>query len=486
MKKIWKITACVLCCCALFTGASCGIKPKENSDGKVAIDTSLMNEYSHENIFEITPTKDGLKMEGIQNLRAACSKMRFSIEEGEKLSVTFSLPVYEEDSEDFITTGINMHTKTCVDVMLRGQTVDAPTAQLRLWGEKNPEVGCVPSRITYRMNGESATYDSSFSADAGEYPYADGAKVTGNMRASKSFTIVFDKENLFQSYVGGDGTEIVPLLDETKEEDKRVIDGMKNAFSGVRSVSLIFRFSGLLQKDLEDRGMTGFEASSCFVLKEINGQSLCSEDGRIKDDGLPYIASPEIAEGQKLVAYRDYVYEVKTNESADVGRETVLYSAFATDVLSWKNLDYYLIITSPDGTVTKTDGLKYSVKEGGTYKVKAVVRDESGNEYVSKEASFTAVDSYRINVLGDIPEKAKKGSAVIIPSAYVTNAEGSRKDSEGNEYQYTLTIKNPLDMDVTVGADGKITLDRNGVYIIVYKSVSADGEDVREYRIVVS
>ncbi len=473
-------------CCAVFLTAACGETFVEKKDGKVQIDLSLMNEYAHENVFEIASTAEGLKMEGIQNLKAACSKMRFSIEEGEKLACTFALPVYEEDSEDFLVSGVNMHTKTCVDIMLRGQTQEAPIAQLRLWGEKSPEAACVSSRITYRLNGESAAYDSSFAAEEKEYPYADGAKVTGNMRASTPFTIVFDRDNLFQSCVGGEREKIVPLLDEAKEADKKVIDGLKKAFSAVRSVSLIFRFSGRTQEDLEKEGMTGFEASSCFLLKELNGQSLCSEDGRIRDEAPPYIAPPEIAEGKQLSAYHDYVYEVKSNESAEVGRETVLYSAFATDVLSWKTLDYSLIITAPDGRIIRTDGLKYSIGAGGVYKVKAAVRDESGNEYISKESTFIAADTYRINLEGEIPQTAKKGSVFTLPAAYVTNAEGKRTDADGRPYEYSVTVKDPVEIEVEIGADGKITFGRNGVYTIVYKSSSTDGEDVREYRIVVS
>lgn len=493
MKGWKKMTALLLSICTAVPFAACAQTPdssagnnNEPSDGKVQMDLTLMNEYAHENIFEITPTADGLMMEGIQNLKAACSKMRFPILPGEQLSCTFALPTFEEDSEDYLVTGVNMHTKTCVDIILIGQTTERPTAQLRLWAERSPDAVCVSSRITYRLNGESATYDTSFAEQAAEYPYADGKKVTGNMRASMPFTVVFDKEKLFQSYVDGDSETLVPLLDETKNADKEVIDGMKKLFADVDSVSVIFRFSGKTREDLVNEGMTGFEASSCFVLKEINGQSLCTEDGRIKDDCAPYIAPPEIVEGKSLAAYTDYTYEVKTNEASEAGRETVLYSSFATDVLSWKNLSYSLIITAPDGSVTTTEGLTYSIGAAGEYKIKALVRDESGNEYVSPERTFTAADTYRINVEGDIPATASRGSSYKLPSAYVTNADGERTDVNGNAYTYTVTVEDPLAMEIEIGADGTITFERNGIYIITYFSESADGTDKRVWRVTVS
>ena len=489
------MAALLLALCAAFPLAACAENPSAStggnggetpSDGKVEMDLTLMNEYAHENIFEITPTADGLMMEGIQNLKAACSKMRFPILDGEQLSCTFALPTFEEDSEDYLVTGVNMHTKTCVDILLIGQTTERPTAQLRLWAERSPDAVCVSSRITYRLNGESATYDTSFAEEAATYPYADGKKVTGNMRASMPFTVVFDKENLFQSYVDGDGETLVPLLEETKETDKKVIDGMKELFADVQSVSAVFRFSGKTREDLVNEGMTGFEASSCFVLKEINGQNLCTADGRIEDDCAPYIAPPELVEGKSLAAYTDYTYEVKTNEASEAGRDTVLYSSFATDVLSWKNLSYSLIITAPDGSVTTTEGLAFSIGAAGEYKVRVVVRDESGNEYTSPERAFTAADTYRINIEGDIPATASRGSTFRLPSAYVTNADGERTDASGNAYTYTVIVEDPLAMEVEIGADGTITFDRNGIYIITYTSESADGTDERVWRVTVS
>ncbi len=487
------MAALLLSLCAVVPFAACAQTPGsstenggEPSDGKVQMDLTLMNEYAHENIFEITPTADGLMMEGIQNLKAACSKMRFPIPDGEQFSCTFALPTFEEDSEDYLVTGVNMHTKTCVDIILIGQTTERPTAQLRLWAERSPDAVCVSSRITYRLNGESATYDTSFAEEAATYPYADGKKVTGNMRASMPFTVVFDKEILFRSYVDGDSETLVSLLDETKEADKKVIDGMKELFADVQSVSAVFRFSGKTREDLVNEGMTGFEASSCFVLKELNGQSLCTADGRIKDDSAPYIAPPEIAEGKSLAAYTDYTYEVKTNEASEAGRDTVLYSSFATDVLSWKNLSYSLVITAPDGSVTITEGLTYSIGAAGEYKIKAAVRDESGNEYISPERAFTAADTYRINVEGEIPATASRGSTFRLPSAYVTNADGERTDANGNIYTYTVTVEDPLAMEVKIGGDGTIVFERNGIYIITYSSESADGTDERVWRVTVS
>ena len=136
MKKINRIISVIMAAAAILPIAACGGTP---SDGKTEIDNTLFNEYAHENIFETTVTEKGLKMTGTQNLRAACSKMRFAIEEKQKISLTFTVPVYEENSEDFLTSGINMYTKTCVDVMMIGQTESKPVAQLRMWAERRQE-----------------------------------------------------------------------------------------------------------------------------------------------------------------------------------------------------------------------------------------------------------------------------------------------------------------------------------------------------------
>lgn len=482
MKRMKKFLSLMMAFVACFSVA-CNENEIPPSDGKVAMDKTLFNEYAHENIFEIEYTDEGIEMQGIQNLKCACSKMRFSIEDGEKLSLTFKAPVWKEDSEEFLVDGVNMYTKTCVDVMLRGQTLDAPIAQLRLWGDKTVGSNKVSGRVAYGLNGDSYAYDSSFGRT--DLPYADSKKVTGNMRESSSFTITFDKENLFSSYVNGETDELEPLLDETNANAKATADGMREAFKNVKSVSVVLRFSGLLREDLINKGYTGFEASSRIILTEVNGQSLASEDGRIQDTQKPYISAPEIVAGLNLSAYNTYVYEVKTNESATVGNSTVLYSAFATDVLSWKNLKYAMLVTTPDGVETRTEGLNFITKGAGVYKVRVAVKDESGNEYISPAKEFIVVDTYRINLDGDFPKTAKKNNEFTLPNAYVTNADGERTDENGNEYPLTVTVKDPLDLDVQI-VNGKIKFSRTGTYIVRYTSNSADGSDMKEYRIIVS
>lgn len=479
MKKFLSLLTALFVCFSV----ACNDNENPQSDGKVTIDKTLFNEYAHENIFEIEYTDEGISMEGIQNLKCACSKMRFSIEDGEKLSLTFKAPVWEEDSEEFLIDGVNMYTKTCVDVMLRGQTLDAPIAQLRLWGDKTVGANKVSGRVAYGLNGDSYAYDSSFGRT--DLPYADTKKVTGNMRESSSFTITFDKENLFSSYVNGETDELAPLLDETNENAKKTADGMREAFKDVKSVSIVLRFSGLLRDDLINKGYTGFEACSRVILTEVNGQSLATADGRIQDTQKPYISAPEIVEGLSLSAYNNYVYEVKSNESATVGNSTVLYSAFATDVLSWKNLKYAILVTAPNGVEERTEGLSFTTKGAGVYSVRVAVIDESGNEYISPAREFTVVDTYRINLDGEFPKTAKKNTELTLPNAYVTNADGERVDGNGNEYPLTVSVKDPLDLDVDI-VNGKIKFTRTGTYIVRYTSNSADGSDMKEYRIVVS
>lgn len=65
-------------------------------------------------------------------------------------------------------------------------------------------------------------------------------------------------------------------------------------------------------------------------------------------------------------------------------------------------------------------------------------------------------------------------------------ADGERADASGNAYTYTVTVEDPLAMEVEIGADGTITFDRNGIYIITYTSESADGTDERVWRVTVS
>lgn len=481
MKKTNRIISVIMAAAAIMPIAACGGTP---SDGKTEIDSTLFNEYAHENIFETTVTEKGLKMTGTQNLRAACSKMRFAIEEKQKISLTFTVPVYEENSEEFLTSGINMYTKTCVDVMMIGQTESKPVAQLRLWAEKTAGETKVHGRVGSSLNGESSAYDGTF-INSGR-PYADTEYITGNMRESAPFTIVFDKENFFQSYLNGETDEIKPVVDKEKgENEKKLYESLSENFKDVKSVSVVIRFSGLTYEDLQKKGYTGFEASSLIYITEINGQTLKSSDGRIKDETAPYISTTDIIDGRNLKAYSDYVYEVKSNESAEEGRETVLYSAFATDVLSWKDLKYKVTVTDPDGKETTYDGLNFSTGRAGTYKVKVTVTDASGNAYTSPEKEFIATDSYRINVEGTLPETAKKGSEITIPSAYVTNADGSKTDKDGNPYAYTVKVMNPLEMEETI-VNGKVTLKRSGVYTIRYTSESADGRDTKEFRIRVS
>lgn len=480
MKKTLRILSILTCIAILFSGVSC--KEKEVSDGKTAIDPTLFNEYAHENIFETTFTEDGLKMVGNQNLRAACSKMRFPIKDGNKISITFAVPVFEEDSEKNIVSGTSMYTKTSVDMIIIGQTLQKPTAQIRLWADRTVGQTTVKGRIGVKYDGSFA-YDSSFEKDA--LSWANTGEITGNMRMSTPFTLEFDLENFFSSYLGGTKDEIKPILNKDgTDAEKKLYSDFTSMFTGVNSVSVVFRFSGWTYEDLQNMGYTGFESSSCIYFQEINGQSLKTADGRIVDNAKPFIAAPELAEATTLSAYTSYVYEVKSNEENEVGKSTVLYSAFASDVLSWKELSYAIIVTDPDGKTTMFDGLNFTIGKAGIYKVSAKVKDSSGNEYTSPEREFTVTDTYRINLNGEIVTTAKKGSKVTIPTAYVTNAEGGRVDANGNAYTYTVEVMSPLEMEVPI-VDGKITVNRAGTYRVKYTSSSEDGSDVKEFLIVV-
>ena len=68
----------------------------------------------------------------------------------------------------------------------------------------------------------------------------------------------------------------------------------------------------------------------------------------------------------------------------------------------------------------------------------------------------------------------------------MTNADGERTDASGNAYTYTVTVEDPLAMEVEISEEGTITFDRNGIYIITYTSESADGTDERVWRVTVS
>ncbi len=511
MKKI--LLALVLAS-VLVLGAACGgggnnnppapTPPQETvddptldtyeGDGKVVYDTTLFNEWANDNPFTITATEKGLQMESVQPRKTPCSKQRFPIENGQKVSFTFSLPTYQEDLtgktglERFIDTGTAIRTNTIYDIILREQTAEKSQIQFRIYGETSEtsvNTESCNTRVLVGPNGANVVWESGW-ATTTETNVVPTHRITGSMRESSSFTFVFDKENIISTYLDGDTTELKPLLNASVPEEKAVIDKCKELFADAKSVNITVRGQGKTKDDLESAGINDREATECIVFSEICGQSLRTADTRIADTAAPYVSDPVLIEGGELAAYNTYTLEIKSNEANAPANSTVIYSNFSSDVLCWSSLESWLKITYPDGTTSNIRGLKFSTKEAGTYKIAVTVRDGAFNTYTSNALTVEVKDTYRINLEGTIPETAAKGSSFTLPSAYVTNAEGSRKDAEGNDYTYTVEVENPLGMPVEVDEDGKFTFTLGGQYVIRYTSESADGSDTREYKVTVS
>ncbi len=294
----------------------------------------------------------------------------FSLKDNETIDFEFSIDFYDEDGN--LKVGTKNGTQ-CVDIyaidLSKGNTLAILRIWVDAWGTKNG-------------SHSYALYDGSWNA----LP-STGKAIKGDALASSSFSISFDKENLFSSIAPDSDGKFVPFVNN---------DG-SDIFNSTKAAVVDANYIGF-----KIGGDGGWAKEANVVLKEINGQSLASTDGQIEDNVAPRFDS----------------FSFPSTLQID---ETANLEITAHDVLS-SNISYSIQYGE-----TKVDGLSFTPTKEGEDSVTIFAKDESGNE-ASKTFTFQGV-----NIIN------------------VPTFEGSLPTIESKTYDYfdTIVVDKPTIVDST-------------------------------------
>ncbi len=406
-------------------------------------------------------------------------RMFFNVADGQRFSMKFKVPVYENDSENYVTAGDNFYCKYICDVIVESFT-NSGKAVLRLWGDSGKAVGAtnISGRIT-----AGDLHDKTAASNPDEV--AEGIWIKGAMRENNEFYIAFDTRDFFKSYWGDwDTTGSLLTMSGSVANGEAVKNTLAAAFNPegneCESVQVYFRLSAQ-----HASGYDGDEAHcpehapnalSKVIVTEVNGQSLANTNGSLEDTVAPYLAPVKVKEKAEIV--RDKTYDLEIKSSPRESATKVLYCDYASDVLCYERLSYKVKVTGPSGTAKTSDGLGDVVfSEEGKNKISVTAADLAGNTYTTPETEVNVVRGFVLTV-SDVPTEGVQGEKVTLPA-------GTATDSNGISCPVTIKVEDPYTKEVELTGDNSFTPATTGVYVVTYSSQNADGtqSDSKTFRV---
>jgi|GEM_PF-1292832 len=340
----------------------------------------------------------------------------YTLEGGNKVSIEFSINLKD--------TGNQSQNGTDLDVVLFDAQTDAQLARLRIWcdsgGWENGSHSC-------------ETYFSDWTK------YSAAQWIKGDAKSSSSFTIVFSKESLFESYVGG-------------SEELTRIDTADNAYLAAKTEAI----ENASKVYFRIQGDNGFNTQADVVLRSINGQSLALDDSnRFTDMKAPTFVEGAAVE-KKLTAGTPYEIPTTAYDELSAVTYSVVYNG---ETVSGKSF------TPVMGVSTAT----------------LRAQDEAGN-VSEKEYTFEIVSNIAAPTITAVPEIANQDipvfSSVSFDMPTYTDDSGSATVSLAMTY---LDAEEPQAVSLPL-KEGKFTqyfdaTAKNGRYQFVY-TVSNSGGSV--------
>ncbi len=408
-------------------------------------------------------------------------RMFFNIADGEEFNIKFKVPVYEDDSENFVTENGNFYGKYIVDLIVESFT-NSGKAVLRLWGDSGKSVGStnVSARIT---SGD--LHDKTAESNPDEV--AEGLWVKGVMRENSEFDISFNTVDFFKSYWGdGDTAGSLLTMSDTVPNGEAVKATLDKTFNQAENeceaIQVYFRLSAQHTSEYDDNEEECPEhaanSMSKVIITEINGQSLANDGGMLEDTAAPYAAPVKVRQNAEICRGREYSLEIKSSPRESATQP--LYCDYTEDVLCYERLRYQVNVTAPSGKSRTYDGLDGIVfDETGINKISLTAIDLAGNEYTTPETEVEVVQGFVLSV-ADVPETGTVGRPITLPA-------GTATDAQGNSCSVEIKVEDPYMKTVEVN-DRTFTPDKPGVYIVTYFSSNADGtqSDTQAFRLTVT
>lgn len=246
----------------------------------------------------------------------------FSIEGDHEVSFSFSIDCVTPSGE------LNYQSKngSNIDIFAYDVATNNQLCSLRIWIDSG---GYICGNHSYFL-GSGNNYPSA--------TYTGMNWINGDAHLNSSFQINFSKKSLFRSYVNNDNSKLVRL-------DTASNDFYNNTASLLEGVDKVY---------FRIKGDGGWQKTATIILKQINGQSLSVNDGKINDNVGPDLITTSIIPST-IDQNVSYTIPVK-----------------AVDVLSTPSVEYYY-----DGTLLT--GNSFTPTETGSHSFKVVATDGVGN-----------------------------------------------------------------------------------------------------------
>lgn len=452
-------------------------------NNEAELNLAVMNRWgtSGDNIFDsITHVDSGLEMQvdiPVNGVRSACSSQIFNVKDENSFSIRLTLPkfgtvdgekTYKADYiEVYLRSEYDANLKTWIRIYTNQADATAYTAECRI---KTPTVErSTQFRILPEVNGDDVSFDLNFDTTNNFSGYFVSRKNWTPTEWSSSlskvsvYDIAPDNQNLSATNISlADYETLFGEIFATTECMQLVVKiGTTSSATGVYSAKM--------------------------TINEVAGQSLAKSDkgfGYVNDTVPPYLSEIKLATDD-VKGYTQYSFEVLNKQGtgsanlSEPDKETTFYSDYANDFISFAtDLGYKVNLTYPNGTKETIDGVTFTLKEAGEYKISVTVSDNVGNSYTTDEFTFTAKDFFRIVFETEHFSSAYVGEGVALPVCYAQSELGERNDTNGQPFPVKIKVLNPYGIDVTANElkDGVFTPTKTGTYTIRYSSTSISGE----------
>ena len=374
------------------------------------------------------------------NVEWADLQNEFSIADGKKVTIEYSVVFYSEDNQVLSQSG----NGTGLYLKVLDAANDSEIEQIKIWTDAG---GYGNTNHSYQLYAENGNWTD----------FSNGKWVMGDAKESSSFTFTFDSENYLMSYVGG-SDELVRLAN----------DAFYAHVGACSATNIKFQITG----------DNGFTKDTKVILKSINGHSLAktttfynvSIDGVVQkvEEGQVAEVSVPTREHYQFVKWIDGEgNEVDLTQPVTQDIEvTALWAPVKYNVTFGENtsqLDYDSEIAIPEGPAKEADA-QYSYAFDGWYngeeKLVAGTKVTGDVTYVARYTS--TVNKYDVT-FGETSIKLAYGTVITAP-------EGPAKDADED---YTYTFKGWFDEDNNQLQEGA-TVTGNVVYHAEYDRVAKE------------
>lgn len=245
--------------------------------------------YTNEGVKVTVPgadTKGDSAWQYSAELPANDSRDTFAFDVSDSLTLEILVKMYDASTNTQLSESVG-DSGCALEFYFANSSTNKDFAMLRIWANSGGWTNADHSFEIYNIVNDSTIWTSQKAADYW---------VKGDAAGNNKFTLVFDKENIVSSYVGGNDS-LVTLGNST------FIETAKTAISDASGVYV------------RVKGSNGFTKNTDVTLCSINGQSLANDGTNFVDNVAPVFTKSSVAKvAGEVPAYQEYEIPAEGND----------------------------------------------------------------------------------------------------------------------------------------------------------------------------